>query len=111
MIAFKPPAPYGEPGGAPVIHRVESLAPADGTRVITTKGDSNPVADPWHIRLDSGTYSEVVGHVPYAGGVVTWIRSLGWAGCAALAAGGLILALGIRMFRGATRTEPGGSTA
>ncbi|WP_330328486.1 signal peptidase I [Streptomyces sp. NBC_00536] len=111
VIAFKPPAPYGEPGGAPVIHRVLTRTRTDGTTVITTKGDANPVADPWRIRLDSGTFGKAVTHVPYAGGAVTWIRSLGGFGSVAIAAGVLVLALGLRAFRRATRIQAGDATA
>ncbi|WP_371655865.1 MULTISPECIES: signal peptidase I [unclassified Streptomyces] len=107
-IAFQPPKPYGEPGGAPVIHRVYSLTKSpDGTTVMTTKGDANPAPDPWKIDLESGTYRAPVFQVPYAGGVITWIRSLGPFGTAALITGLLITWLSVRALR--RSGEPVGS--
>lgn len=105
VIAFRPPAPYTPPGGAAVVHRVESLTTVDGMRVLTTKGDANPVADPWRIRPDAGTYRKAVGHVPYVGGAVTWLRDVGGPGRLPLAGGALLLALGIALFRRSADAE------
>ncbi len=99
VIAFRPPKPYGEPGGAPVVHRVASLTQDSGTTVLTTKGDANPVADPWHIDLASGTYSREVAHIPYAGQLVILVRSIGLTGFAAIATGFLALVLAARALR------------
>ena len=46
VIAFFPP---GE--GRPVLHRIATLEPDPAGPLITTKGDANNVADPWHATL------------------------------------------------------------
>jgi signal peptidase len=38
-----------------------------GRRVFRTKGDANPVADPWTFRLDTATQARVKVGIPYAG--------------------------------------------
>jgi signal peptidase I len=75
IIMFTPPG-----WSASVAHRVVSVSgPADHP-VITTKGDANPVKDPWHARLEGSTVPEVVGSVPWVGWAMTdvvhhWLRA------------------------------------
>ena len=77
VIVFTPPTETQQ-----VIHRIASR----GGDVITTKGDANSVADPWHVTLQGTTGYRLVFVVPYLG----WLTELR---SAALAAAGLIVAL------------------
>ena len=77
VIVFTPPTQ-----STPVLHRIASL---DGD-VITTKGDANSVADPWHLTLQGATQYRLVFVVPYLG----WLTELR---SAALIGAGLIVAL------------------
>jgi signal peptidase len=63
VIAFTPPNQT-----RPVLHRIASLR--DG--VITTRGDANPVADPWRISLAGSTGYRLVAVVPLVG----WLTQL-----------------------------------
>lgn len=63
VVAFIPPN-----GTRTVMHRVASL---DGD-VITTKGDANPVADPWRVALAGPTAYRLVAVVPFVG----WLTEL-----------------------------------
>lgn len=63
VIVFYPPGRTEA-----VMHRVASLK--DG--VITTKGDANPVADPWHVTLSGTTAYRMVAVVPFLG----WLTEL-----------------------------------
>jgi signal peptidase len=75
IIMFTPPG-----WSASVAHRVVSVSgPADHP-VISTKGDANPVKDPWHARLNGTTVPEVVASVPWLGWAMTdvahhWLRA------------------------------------
>jgi signal peptidase I len=63
VIAFTPPNQT-----RPVLHRITSLR--DG--VITTRGDANPVDDPWRISLVGATGYRLVAVVPLLG----WLTEL-----------------------------------
>jgi signal peptidase I len=63
VIAFRPPG-----ADTPVLHRITSIG--DGT--ITTRGDANPVDDPWRIRLAGTTAYRLVTVVPFVG----WFTSV-----------------------------------
>lgn len=62
-------------------HRVESHRVVwighdhDGTTLIRTKGDANPVADPWTARMSGDTVWRVRGVVPFAGTVIRALRT------------------------------------
>jgi signal peptidase len=62
IVVFTPPS-----SSTPFAHRVVSVTPSPRGPVVTTKGDANPVADPWHARLEGRTVPEVVGAVPVVG--------------------------------------------
>jgi signal peptidase I len=62
VITYTPP-----PGAGPdhlVTHRIVSIG-RDGE--FRTKGDANPIADPWTFRLDNATQARVRFGIPYAG--------------------------------------------
>jgi signal peptidase len=58
VIVFVPPG-----HDQPVAHRVVSIA---GTTV-TTRGDANPVDDPWQVQLSGTNVERVIATVPYLG--------------------------------------------
>jgi signal peptidase I len=78
-IAFLPPN-----GTGAVLHRITTFE--DG--VITTRGDANPVDDPWRVTLRGTTGYRMVAVVPYVG----WLTELQRP---ALLAAGLLVGLGI----------------
>jgi signal peptidase I len=75
IIMFTPPG-----WSASVAHRVVSVSGPVDHPVISTKGDANPVKDPWHARLNGTTVPEVVASVPWVGWAMTdvahhWLRA------------------------------------
>jgi signal peptidase len=66
-IVFTPPTETQS-----VLHRIASRK----GDVITTKGDANSVADPWHVTLQGATGYRLVFVVPYLGWL-TELRSVG----------------------------------
>jgi signal peptidase I len=66
VITYASPARAGRAGL--LTHRIVSIAGRpDGTRVFRTKGDANPVADPWTFTLSNRTQARAAFHLPYAG--------------------------------------------
>ena len=66
VITYDPPAGAG-PAGL-VTHRIVSITPQPGgARVFRTKGDANPVKDPWTFTLQNRTQARAAFHLPYAG--------------------------------------------
>ena len=96
VITFQPPA-----RSEPVLHRVTSLR--DG--VMTTRGDANPVDDPWHLSPSGTTAYRLVAVVPAIGWVTQVQRPL-------LVIAGLLLGLAVllELRKGvgsrATRSQP-----
>ena len=71
VITYLPPA-----GDHLVTHRIASIGrDATGARLFRTKGDANPVADPWTFRLDRPTQARARFGVPYAGHVLSALSS------------------------------------
>jgi signal peptidase len=63
VITYQPPA-----GDHLITHRISWIGRDDAGRPLyRTKGDANPVADPWTFRLDQPTQARVRLGVPYAG--------------------------------------------
>jgi signal peptidase I len=57
-------------------HRIVAIKNDQGKRLYQTKGDSNPVADPWVISFDRGMVAHrMVFSVPYAGNALIFARS------------------------------------
>lgn len=49
-------------------HRIVAVEERDGTRVFQTKGDNNPIADPWLIRYDAQQEPKrMIASIPYVG--------------------------------------------
>jgi signal peptidase I len=67
VITYMPPA-----GDHLITHRIAWIGhDPSGARAFRTKGDANPVADPWTFRLDQPTQARVVMGVPYVGYALT----------------------------------------
>ncbi|HEX2409714.1 MAG TPA: signal peptidase I [Solirubrobacteraceae bacterium] len=66
VITYQPP-----PGAGPdhlITHRIASMGrDGAGKRVFRTKGDANPVADPWTFRLEQPTQARARIGIPYVG--------------------------------------------
>jgi signal peptidase len=57
-------------------HRIVAITNDKGMRLYRTKGDSNPVVDPWVISFDRGMVAHrMVFSVPYAGNALIFARS------------------------------------
>jgi signal peptidase I len=57
-------------------HRIVAIKNDKGMRLYQTKGDSNPIADPWVISFDRGMVAHrMVFSVPYAGNALIFARS------------------------------------
>jgi signal peptidase len=66
VITYRPPA--GVTGHALVTHRIYAIGHGPhGERVYRTKGDANPVADPWTFTLPRARQARVRMSIPYAG--------------------------------------------
>ena len=100
IVLFVPPGEHAE-----YAHRITTVSHAAGAPVVTTKGDANTRADPWHARLTSTHVSEVVGSVPGIGRILVAIRGTGQILLAV--AGGLVAAwAGVRWFAGPASRSP-----
>ena len=63
VITYTPPA-----GDHLITHRIAWIGKdPSGARAYRTKGDANPVADPWTFRLDRPAQARVAVGVPYVG--------------------------------------------
>jgi signal peptidase I len=84
IVMFAPPPPYRAPGGDPIAHRILRVASRHGDRYLTTKGDANPVADPWLIDANRTTLYRVQWHSAAAGTAIGEAHKWGPASAAAL---------------------------
>ena len=67
VITYLPPA-----GDHLITHRLSWIGrDSSGARAFRTKGDANPVADPWTFRLEQTAQARVVMGIPYIGHVLT----------------------------------------
>ncbi len=69
IVLFVPPGEHAE-----FAHRITSVTGSPTHPIITTKGDANKAADPWHAQLTSPTIPEVVASVPWAGRLMVGLR-------------------------------------
>jgi signal peptidase len=66
VITYAPPAATGLKGL--VTHRIAWIGrDRSGARAFRTKGDANPVRDPWRFTLERPRQARAAFHVPYAG--------------------------------------------
>ena len=95
------------PNSAVVSHRIVSVRPDGDSVLVQTRGDANPVADPWTARLPAGTAWRVRYVVPRLGRVLNWLqhgplRPVILFGCPVL----LALCLLVWIWRPAPRKRP-----
>jgi signal peptidase len=64
-ITYRPPASSGV--DHLITHRIQAISLHHGVPVYRTKGDANPVADPWTFTLPNPSQAVVRFHVPFAG--------------------------------------------
>jgi len=57
-----------------VVHRVIRIRDQDGARVIETKGDDNPVKDPWQFALRGRTAYRAQFTIPFVGYAALWLH-------------------------------------
>jgi len=85
IVLFVPPGKHSE-----YAHRITSVTGQRNSPIITTKGDANKAADPWHARLVTPYANQVIGSLPRVGQVIVAIRGTGQIVLAVV--GGLIAA-------------------
>ena len=66
---FVPPGQHDE-----FAHRITSVSGSPQDPIITTKGDANRAADPWHAQFKTGMVPVVVGTQPWLGRLMVGIR-------------------------------------
>jgi signal peptidase I len=69
IIVFVPPGEHAE-----FAHRITSVNGSPTDPIVTTKGDANKVADPWHARLTTATVPVVVATQPWVGRLMVGLR-------------------------------------
>lgn len=84
LVMFVPPAPYRTPGDHPIVHRIVRITSPHVDRYLRTKGDANPVADPWLIDANRTTLYGVRWHSLRAGEVFGATHKWGPASAAVL---------------------------
>ena len=99
ILLFHPPG-----SSASFAHRVIRVEGSPNHPIIQTKGDANPVADPWRAQLKGTSAYQVVAEVPkvgwlLAGGARMWLRAA------------LIGLVGVALTVGGARSLLGGSSA
>jgi signal peptidase len=85
IVLFVPPGKHSE-----YAHRITSVTGQRTSPIITTKGDANSSADPWHARLVTPYANQVIGSLPGIGRVMVAVRGTGQIVLAVL--GGLVAA-------------------
>lgn len=99
ILLFKPPG-----SNASFAHRVIHVEGSPNHPIIQTKGDANPVADPWKAQLKGTSAYQVVAEAPkfgwlLAGGARMWLRA------------SLIGLVGVAVTVGGARSLLGGTVA
>ena len=67
------------PPGKSVVyaHRIVSVTGPRNAPVVTTKGDANKAADPWHAKITAQNVDEVIGSAPAIGRLLVGVRGPG----------------------------------
>ena len=105
IVLFVPPGEHSQ-----YAHRITSVTGPKSAPVITTKGDANKAADPWHARLVTPYVNEVVGSLPGIGRAIVFLRGTGQIVLALL--GGIVAAwAGTRWVLGTRRPDRRGIPA
>jgi signal peptidase I len=80
-----------------VVHRIVKVTDRDGAKVIETKGDDNPIKDPWQFTLHGRTAYRAQFTVPYVGYAALWLHRPATRRYALFGAAALLLAAGFSM--------------
>ena len=100
IVLFVPPGKHSE-----YAHRITSVTGQRNSPIITTKGDANKAADPWHARFKADSVPVVVATVPWLGRLMAGIR--GPIQLTLIILGGLVAAIsGARWILGAPPPAP-----
>lgn len=91
VIVFTPPGETSR-----FAHRVTSVSGPKNRPIITTKGDANPAADPWHAQIVTPSVPKVVGSIPWFGRLLVAVEQRGPRLLLVVAAGLVICVLGTR---------------
>lgn len=76
IVIFHPPAPWREPGGAPVVHRIWSITTSHGKLAVQTKGDANKAPDPWTLDAAGTSFYRAAQILPsWVSEALPWTRS------------------------------------
>jgi signal peptidase len=95
IITFK--MPYNET--ILVTHRIHKITYANGNYYYETKGDANPVKDPWVVTQDQivSVYSGIT--IPYVGYVFKLVNGNGRSNLLLVIAGILLILMGLKLYR------------
>lgn len=89
VVTYRPPPATGIDGI--VTHRIVAIGPEG----IVTKGDAEPVRDPWVLRPEGGTLPRVVFTLPWIGyGYLALVEPLTWAIVLGIAVAAVVLMAG-----------------
>ena len=72
VVLFAPPGEHVE-----YAHRLTSVSPSRAGLVVTTKGDANKSADPWHAVLAAPHVDRVIGSAPGVGRILVAVHGTG----------------------------------
>jgi len=98
IVLFVPPGEHAQ-----YAHRITTVSGPASDPIITTKGDANKTADPWHAELSTRYVNEVIGSIPAAGRIFVAIHGVGQILLALI--GGLVAAwAGTRWVLGSSRS-------
>jgi signal peptidase I len=88
------------------IHRVVDVTHGPGGTEVVTKGDANPVQDPWVARLDGPTVWRATHRIPWLGHAVLALGQPAVRFPALAVAIGLLLAIGLRRIWASPASRP-----
>ena len=67
--------PLPDGSGQRYLHRIVQVLTKNGEVLVRTKGDNNPLPDPWTLRIDSSEVPKAVGSLPKIGMVSAYFRN------------------------------------
>ena len=105
LVTFAPPAPFGTPGGAPIVHRVVEVDRAGGDVLVRTKGDANATVDPWTLNASRSTVFRVGWSSLAAGRVTDVAGRAGRSVVVSVVVGAAALHLLVALWRPGRRSE------
>ncbi|NEK86106.1 signal peptidase I [Blastococcus saxobsidens] len=92
VVVFRPPAPFTVSDDRPILHRIAELGSSEGAPYMVTKGDANPMADPWRVSTRDADFGRSLVVIPFLGQLL----SGGAFAALAFLLGGAALVAGVR---------------